>query len=129
MMARASEVFATISRGAYKRLATRPERDSEVLIGIGENGSKDAKEMSKGTRFQLYLALRVAGYHEFVQTRRPVPFIADDIMETFDDDRAQETFRLFGEMATEGQVIYFTHHLHLCDIATKTCPGVQIHRL
>ena len=129
MMARASEAFATISRGAYKRLATRPERDSEVLIGIGEKDSKDAKEMSKGTRFQLYLALRVAGYHEFVQTRRPVPFIADDIMETFDDDRAQETFRLFDEMATAGQVIYFTHHLHLCDIARKTCPGVQIHRL
>jgi len=48
--------------------------------------------MSKGTRFQLYLALRVAGYHEFASSRRPVPFIADDIMETFDDFRAEEAF-------------------------------------
>ena len=77
--------------------------------------------MSKGTRFQLYLALRVAGYHEFARSRTPVPFIADDIMETFDDYRAEEAFRLLGEMATVGQVIYLTHHQHLCDIAQRIC--------
>jgi uncharacterized protein YhaN len=96
MMARASEAFRTISRGA---------------------------------RFQLYLALRVAGYHEFARWRRPVPFIADDIMETFDDFRAEEAFRLFAEMATVGQVIYLTHHRHLCEIALQICPTAQMHRL
>jgi uncharacterized protein YhaN len=45
-----------------------------------------------------------------------VPFIADDIMETFDDFRAEEAFRLFSEIAQVGQVIYLTHHPPLCDI-------------
>jgi uncharacterized protein YhaN len=37
-------------------------------------------------------------------------------METFDDFRAEEAFRLLAGMAATGQVIYFTHHRHLCEI-------------
>ena len=130
MMDRASKAFRTISRGTYKGLRTQPRENSEVLIAVGaDNGSKIVSNLSKGTRFQLYLALRVAGYHEFVQSRKPVPFIADDIMETFDDFRAEEAFRLFAEMAEVGQVIYLTHHKHLCEIAQRVCPEVQVHEL
>jgi len=130
MMTRASEAFRTISRAAYTGLDTQPEDDHEILVALSaDGGSKVASELSKGTRFQLYLALRVAGYYEFAQTRRPVPFVADDIMETFDDFRAEEAFRLFSEMASVGQVIYLTHHRHLCAIAQQVCPTVRIHEL
>ncbi|MCW8309252.1 hypothetical protein AruPA_19650 [Acidiphilium sp. PA] len=130
MMQNASAAFATISRGAYARLDTQVEKDREVLVAIGaESGSKLASELSKGTRFQLYLALRVAGYHEFARTRPSLPFIADDIMETFDDFRAEETFRLFADMAAVGQVIYLTHHRHLIQIARRICPDIHVHTL
>ena len=130
MMARASNAVRTISRGRYTGLASQPDKGRELLIAIQNDGSsKQAAEMSKGARFQLYLALRVAGFHEFAETRQPVPFVADDIMETFDDFRAEETFRLFSEMAGVGQVIYLTHHRHLCDIARSVCPDVRIHEL
>jgi len=130
MMERASDAFRTVSRGAYQRLGTQPERDAEVLVGIAADGSsKLAPDMSKGTRFQLYLALRVAGYFEFARMRPPVPFVSDDIMETFDDFRAEEAFRLFAQMAEVGQVIYLTHHRHLCDIARAVAPGVKLHEL
>ncbi|MBX5157619.1 AAA family ATPase [Rhizobium sp. NZLR8] len=130
MMTRASDAFKTISRGAYTGVAAQPGKDGEVLIAVSANGgSKAADELSKGARFQLYLALRVAGYHEFVANRAPIPFIADDIMETFDDFRAEEAFRLFAEMAGHGQVIYLTHHQHLTEIARKVCPGVRLHDL
>jgi uncharacterized protein YhaN len=130
MLRRASDAFRTISREAYRGLSTQPEKDSEVLIAVtADGGSKIASALSKGTRFQLYLALRVAGYFEFSLSRPTVPFIADDIMETFDDFRAEEAFRLFAEMANVGQVIYFTHHRHLCDIAQQACPNVRLHQL
>jgi uncharacterized protein YhaN len=130
MMARASEAFKIISRGAYKGLTTQPDKGNDVLVAVGANdGSKVASDLSKGTRFQLYLALRVAGYQEFVRSRRSIPFIADDIMETFDDFRAEEAFKLLAEMARVGQVIYLTHHRHLCDIARSACPEVRIHEL
>ncbi len=76
-----------------------------------------------------YLALRFAGYEEFAALRPPVPFIADDIMETFDEPRSEEVFRLLGQMASVGQVIYLTHHRHLCDIARQVVPAAKIHEI
>jgi uncharacterized protein YhaN len=60
------------------------------------------------------------------KSRAPVPFIADDIMETFDDARAARAFGLLGQMSRSGQVIYLTHHQHLCDIAVAACPGARL---
>ena len=130
MMENASEAFRTVSRGAYERLESQLTDKGEVLIGVPKGGgAKLAPDMSKGARFQLYLALRVAGYREFVDRHGPVPFIADDILETFDDFRAEEAFRLFAGMAEYGQVVYLSHHRHLCDIAREVCPAAGIHQL
>lgn len=130
MMNRASEAFRLITRDEYTGLATRPDKDREALIALPRSGgSKIASELSKGTQFQLYLALRLAGYEEFAAARPSVPFVADDIMETFDEPRSGEVFRLFGQMAQVGQVIYLTHHRHLCEIAAEIVPAVKIHEI
>ena len=130
MMRRASQAFSAITGGHYTGLATQPDKDKEILIGVlREGGSRLAEEMSTGTQFQLYLALRLAGYEEFAAVRPSVPFIADDIMESFDNPRSKEVFQLLAEMAKVGQVIYLTHHWHLCEIAKATVPGVTIHEL
>ena len=127
MLARASDAFSRLSRGAYAGLAAQPDGAQEVLVALpAGGGARLATDLSKGTRFQLYLALRIAGFHELAQSRPAVPFIADDIMETFDDDRAAAAFRLLGEMSRVGQVIYLTHHRHLCDIARTACPTAQV---
>jgi uncharacterized protein YhaN len=129
MMRRASDAFRAMTCDAYAGLATRPEKDRDTLIGLSDGGAKLAVDMSKGTRFQLYLALRLAGYAEFAATRQPVPFIADDIMETFDEPRSEQVLAQFGAMAMTGQVIYLTHHRHICDLARKAVPDVQVHEL
>ncbi len=130
MMERASEAFRLISRGAYRALTAAPNGQSETLIALGaDGGSKEAAQLSKGARFQLYLALRVAGYHELAKTRAPAPFVADDIMETFDHFRAEEALRLFADMGRVGQVIYFTHHQHLAELAKAVCPEARVHEL
>jgi uncharacterized protein YhaN len=130
MIRHASAAFRTISRGAYIDLVTQTNKDKEDLIAIEPDGrSKIVSVLSKGTRFQLYFALRVAGYHEFARMRPPVPFIADDIMETFDNFRAEEAIRLLASMGEVGQVIYLTHHLHLCEIAQRICPEVRVHEI
>ncbi|RRH73822.1 ATP-binding protein [Falsigemmobacter faecalis] len=127
MMTRASEAFSRLSRGAYSGLAAQPDGAQEVLVALSAaGGAKLAADLSKGARFQLYLALRIAGYHELAQSRSTVPFIADDIMETFDDDRSGAAFTLLADMSRVGQVIYLTHHRHLCDIAKSACPDANI---
>lgn len=130
MMMQASNAFRIISRDAYRGLGTQPDKDGDILVALSADGSsKLAVDLSKGTRFQLYLALRAAGYQEFAKLRPPVPFVADDIMETFDDFRAEEALRVFEEMARIGQVIYLTHHDHLRAIAERTIPNVRVHSL
>ena len=130
MMERASAAFRTISRGEYSGLTSQPDGDREILMALpAAGGSKGTDELSRGTRYQLYLALRVAGYHEFAKSRSTLPFIADDIMESFDNFRAEEAFRLLAEMGEVGQVVYLTHHQHLCEIAERVCPSVQIYDL
>ncbi len=130
MMERASKAFSEISRGAYRGLTAEPNGQSETLIALGaDGGSKAAEQLSKGARFQLYLALRVAGYHELAKARPPAPFVADDIMETFDHFRAEEALKLFADMGRVGQVIYFTHHLHLAEIAQRVCPEARVHEM
>ena len=130
MMERASEAFRLISRGAYRALTTAPNRQSETLIAICADGdSKEAAQLSKGARFQLYLALRFAGYHELAKTRATAPFVADDIMETFDHFRAGEVLRQFADMGRVGQLLYFTQHQHLAEIAKAVCPEARVHEL
>lgn len=130
MMRHASDAFCTITGGEYSGLSTVMEKEQEVLVATAAaGGTKLARELSKGTRFQLYLALRVAGYHEVAANREILPFIADDIMETFDDGRALNAFRLMADMSRVGQVIYLTHHQHLREIAQQACPAVVVHDL
>jgi uncharacterized protein YhaN len=131
MLRRASAAFATITRGAYSGLAAEPaEGGGEVLVARAADGrTRGAAQLSKGTRMQLYLALRVAGYHEIAAQRAPMPFIGDDIMETFDDGRAAAAFGALADMARVGQVIYLTHHEHLIALARAACPGLAVHRL
>jgi uncharacterized protein YhaN len=54
-----------------------------------------------------------------------MPFIADDLFINFDDKRAAAGFRVLGELAKKTQVLFFTHHEHLLEVARKAL-GVRI---
>lgn len=122
MMDQASKAFSLITRGGFSELKALADGDQELLVGIKRSGSSlVASKMSRGTRFQLYLALRVAGHVEFTKHREPLPFFADDILEPFDNPRSKETFSLLNDLSSSGQVIYLTHHEHLCELAKEVC--------
>jgi uncharacterized protein YhaN len=48
-----------------------------------------------------------------------MPFIVDDILINFDDDRATATLKALAELAERNQVILFTHHLRIVETARK----------
>ncbi|GLC63111.1 hypothetical protein PLESTB_001981800 [Pleodorina starrii] len=90
MMTATEQCFASLTHGAYPFLTTQIEKDAEILLAVDRNGaSKRAAEMSKGTRFQLYLALRAAAHEQLVSQGTRLPFFCDDIFETFDEDRTR----------------------------------------
>lgn len=88
------------------------------LAGMRRDGkSVSVTGMSTGSADQLYLALRVAAIEDYLDHARPLPFIADDLFINFDDVRAAAGFRVLGELARKTQVLFFTHHEHLIDLA------------
>jgi uncharacterized protein YhaN len=82
--------------------------------------------MSEGTTDRLFLALRLAALEQSVAAGIGLPFLADDLFVNFDDDRAEAGFRVLAEVAKSTQVLFFTHHPHLVEIA-KSVIGAQHH--
>ena len=122
MMAATESAFAALTRDAYPRLATRPDGTDETLLAFdGHGAAKRVAEMSKGTRFQLYLALRAAAHAQMVEQGVCLPFFCDDIFETFDEDRTSAACQIMEQIGQNGQAIYLTHHRHVVDIARQVC--------
>lgn len=122
MMAATEAAFAALTHGAYARLTTQPEDGDEVLLAVDAGGTaKRVAEMSKGTRFQLYLALRAAAHEQLVAQGTCLPFFCDDIFETFDEERTAAACRVMERIGMRGQAIYLTHHRHVVEIARAVC--------
>jgi len=66
------------------------ERDELALFGIRSEVERVYVEgMSSGTRDQLYLTLRLASFEKYMESTEPMPFIVDDLLVDYDDDRSQ----------------------------------------
>jgi uncharacterized protein YhaN len=122
VLRRASELFAQLTLGSFERLsADCDERGQQVLKGVrpGGAGTVELAGMSEGTSDQLYLALRLASLESYLEGRAPVPFIVDDVLVSFDDGRASAALGALADLSRRTQVIFFTHHAHLVDLARK----------
>ena len=131
MLQTTEEAFIELTNKAYRSLQVQPIGNSESLIAIDSTGrSKNAEDLSKGTRFQLYLALRAAAYSQLVERKTCLPFFCDDVFETFDEERTRAACKLMHRIGKRGQAIYLTHHRHVVEIARETCgKNVKFHEL
>ncbi|PLX39560.1 MAG: DNA double-strand break repair Rad50 ATPase [Hyphomicrobiales bacterium] len=122
LLKRAGELFQIITGDSFTSLQIAfDDQDNAYLTGERHDGSVvPVSGMSTGTADQLYLALRVAAIEDYLKRAEPLPFVADDLFINFDDDRAAAGFKLLGELSQTTQVLFFTHHQHLVDIAEKT---------
>jgi uncharacterized protein YhaN len=127
MLRDVEDAFVAITAPAWRSVDVWSQTEGEKLVGIQPDGNPvPVEDMSTGTMGQLYFALRVAGYRSFARELGPLPMILDDIMETFDDDRAKAALQLCSDIGRSGQAIIFTHHAHLVELTRDTIPGVNI---
>lgn len=122
LLKRAGELFKIITGGSFLRFQVEYDtQDNAQLVGVRLDESiVPVSGMSTGTTDQLYLALRVASIEDYLARAEALPFIADDLFVNFDDARAAAGFRLLGELSRRTQVVFFTHHQHLVDIAQRS---------
>ena len=122
LIERASLLFNRITGNAFRGIrAEYDEKGNPVLVGIRSTGEEPigVDGMSDGTADQLYLALRLASLDHYLDNGEPLPFIVDDILLRFDDERALATLKILMELSAKTQVIFFTHHHHLVTLAQR----------
>ncbi|MGB3866807.1 MAG: chromosome segregation protein SMC, partial [Xanthobacteraceae bacterium] len=125
LIARAGELFAAASDAAFDGLAIDYGDDDqpELKARRGSGERVGIAGLSEGSRDQLFLALRLALLER--HGAEPMPFIGDDLLSSFDEARTLATLRLLAAGGRARQIILFTHHRHVVDLA-RTVSGHRI---
>ncbi len=115
----ASAHFAMLTGGRYARLVLDEDGSGRTVLQAvrPDGGACPMGSLSEGTRDQLFLALRVAAIELYVARGQVMPVVADDVLVQFDDVRARAAIGLLAELGRTTQVILFTHHEHVVDLA------------
>lgn len=122
VLRRAGELLPRLTCGSYSGL--RLGREESAIVAVQANGHERAvNELSEGTRYQLYLALRLASIERFLERGEPLPLILDDAFIHFDDRRKFAAFEVLGELSRRMQVLFFTHHERDAELALGAAPA------
>lgn len=103
----APRVFSEITEGRYTSIEYKPE--DQQILAVHRDGTKfRVDELSRGTRDQLYFAIRMA-LGEKLMKGKAAFFILDDPFLASDLKRASAQTRILKKMVDRGwQILYFT---------------------
>lgn len=120
----AGNMFASITCGKYSGISKPHEKEVVALLnGLGD--SKTVEEMSRGTREQLYLAMRLGLIEEYEKRAEPLPLIMDDVLVNFDEVRGSEFMQILRGFAQARQVLLLSCHRH----TLKVCIEMDAHQV
>ncbi len=128
ILIKANRHFPVLTLGRYAELRVGyDQRDEPVLRCVRADGAEVGVEaLSDGTRDQLYLALRLATLERFAESAEPLPLVLDDVLIHFDDQRAAAALEVLGEIAKSTQILFFTHHERLLELARAAVPAERL---
>ncbi len=127
VLKRAGELLPRLTCGSYAGL--RLGREESAIVAVQANGAeRSVSELSEGTRYQLYLSLRLASIERFLERGEPLPLILDDAFIHFDDRRKHAAFEVLGELSQRMQILFFTHHERDAELALSAAP-TSTHRI
>lgn len=120
-----SEMLARITAGRHLRAVVQPE--TRTLAALGRDGLlRTGRELSSGTREQMFLALRLAYVLDYCERCEPLPVIMDDVLVNFDDTRAAAALAALRDLARSTQVILLTCHRRWLTLAPSAAPDARI---
>ena len=101
--------FKRITGGRYERIHVALEK-REITVFDSNEASKTIDQLSRATREQLLVSLRLGFIEEYETNAEPLPVVVDDILVNFDPKRAQKTADILQEFGENRQVIIFSCH-------------------
>jgi uncharacterized protein YhaN len=128
----AESYFKKLTCGEYSALKVDYDtKGVPILQGLRGDLAVPAPMMSTGTADALYLALRLASLKHQMSHSKAIPLVIDDCLIQLDDRRVVAALEVFSELSTTTQVVLFTHHEHLIDLAQSSLSegDFHVHRL
>lgn len=123
----ASHYFQRMTCGRYVRVWT-PLSEDTLMVDDADGNELPIAVLSRGTREQLFLSLRLALAADFATRGQRCPLVLDDLLVNFDTERARATAEVLQEFAAGGhQVLLFTCHDHIKRLFQEL--GVRVRRL
>lgn len=123
----ASGYLERLTGGRYVRVWA-PLGERALRVDDSEGNSLAVEVLSRGTREQLFLSLRLALVGLYARRGIDLPLVLDDVLVNFDAKRARAAAGVLREFAEAGhQVLVFTCHEHLSKIFRHL--KVAVHRL
>lgn len=116
LLRRAGEYLAEATAGSYSWLGSdlfAPGGKDEPDLAARRDShapERQARVLSRGTRDQLYLCLRLALADEITEGGEPLPLILDDPLVNFDDARLSGALDMLLRVAGRRQVLLLTCH-------------------
>lgn len=114
----AQNIFAHVTKNKYPTIPP-PTETKEIKIEDDARNRKGRMEMSRGTKEQLYFAMRLGFIEVYEKEREPMPIIMDDILVNFDDERGPLAVKELANFAKDRQVIILTCHENTLDLYKK----------
>jgi hypothetical protein len=109
----ASRYFARLTEGKYLRVWT-PLEAGVLYVDTKQGERLSVDVLSRGTREQLFLALRLALVDLYSRRGKMMPLVLDDVLVNFDTRRTRIAAELLCDFATEHrQLLLFTCHEHI----------------
>ena len=109
----ASGYLKRLTEDRYTRVWT-PLGEEVLYVEDAGGKSRTVDMLSRGTREQLFLSLRLALVALYSRRGAALPLVLDDVLVNFDADRAQAAARVLRDFAKEGhQLLVFTCHEHV----------------
>ena len=110
----AERFFRDVTDGAYQTVFS-PLGSSEINVVDAAGNTRTPQQLSRGTREQLFLALRFGLILEMGQHSERLPVIVDEALINFDPTRGTKAAGSFIELSETNQVLVFTCHPQIVD--------------
>ncbi|MCH7728041.1 MAG: hypothetical protein IH991_16430, partial [Planctomycetes bacterium] len=121
----ASGYLNRLTDGRYKRVWT-PLGESVLRVDDAQGNSLSVEVLSRGTREQLFMSLRLALVSLYARRGTQLPLILDDVLVNFDAARAKAAVAVLRDFAKAGhQLLVFTCHEHIRKLFKSAKVAVQ----
>ena len=121
----ASGYLERLTQGRYGRVWT-PLGEHVLRVDDREGNPHPVELLSRGTREQVFLALRLALAASYARRGAALPMVLDDVLVNFDAQRAKAAAGVLRDFAAAGhQVLAFTCHEHMLKLFRSLhVPGI-----